>query len=187
MRRRQEPKGEIKSHEILGPYVLTDAGVQSKYADERVEMVIAYNQMTSRGESVVVPSMSVALTPDGDASAYAPMELGGFFRSRRKPRKSTGRPAIHAPCARGRFRSRKRTGPSRRSGWGKRRRDVSAYCRTYRMMRQFGFRWAKADYGWIKGRLPDYNLGRTQGYSEKGPLFETPRFARRRDSYIFRR
>ena len=41
-------------------------------------MVNAYNQMRARGEGVLVPLTAVALTPGGDASAYAAMELGDF-------------------------------------------------------------------------------------------------------------
>ena len=187
MWRVEEPKKEIKEHERRGPYVLEEAGVQAKYADEREKIVIAYNRLTSRGESVVVPSMAVDLTPGGDASAYAPMGLGDSpedEEEQEKPR--TDLPYMpHAPGVGSAVESE--LGQLEEADEEKRRRDAAVYFRAYRRMRRFGFRWAKSEYDWIKENLTDYNLGWTNGYSGRRSTFRDTRFARRRDSYIFRR
>ena len=47
----------------------------------------------------------------------------------------------------------------------------AAYFRCYRRMRIFGFKWANAEYEWLRGRLTDYNIGRTSGYTERRASF----------------
>ena len=47
----------------------------------------------------------------------------------------------------------------------------AAYFRRYRRMRIFGFKWASAEYEWLRGRLTDYNIGRTSGYDERRASF----------------
>ena len=72
-------KEGVKIREPLapGPYTITPHGSKSKYECEHRKMVDAYNGMRENGETITAPLMAPALADDGDAAAYAPMELGG--------------------------------------------------------------------------------------------------------------
>ena len=101
--------------------------------------------MRAIGESITVPLMALALSDDGDAAAYAPMELGD---------PSDGEEERYPEdCAED-------------------REVTPAACfKCYRRMKACGFTWAKAEYDWLKERLTEYNVGWISGYAERRAQF----------------
>ena len=52
-------------------------------------------------------------------------------------------------------------------------------------MRRFGFRWAKAEYDWVKERLTDYNVGWANVYSERRVHFSRHPHLHSQEIHIF--
>ena len=128
-------KEDVKIREPLapGPYAITPHGAKLKYERDRLRTVEAYDEMRTSGDSITAPLMALALSDDGDAAAYAPMELGDPSDGEEE----------HCPedCA------------------DDREVTPAAYFKCYRRMKACGFTWAKAEYDWLKERLTDYNVG----------------------------